>query len=99
MGVGYALLIFEGMDKPIVRPKIALERLNTEIQAHQFASDEKALEGRILIIEDLTRDLIEFLGVKLDIDPLFFSLHLHTVHRTSSRHPSAILDAGKTGVL
>lgn len=74
------------MDKPIVRPEIALERLNTEIQAHQSASDEKALEGRILIIEDLTRDLIEFLGAKLDIDPLFFSLHLHTVHRTSSRH-------------
>ena len=47
---------------------------------------KKSLQGRIVIIEDLSKDIVELLGTTLDIDPLFFALHLHTIHRTSSRH-------------
>ncbi len=43
------------------------------------------LQGRIIIVEDLTQDVIELLGSRLDIDPLFFALHLHTTHRTSMK--------------
>ncbi|KAL9110779.1 MAG: hypothetical protein Q9227_004771 [Pyrenula ochraceoflavens] len=32
--------------------------------------------GQILFVEDLTRQLIETLGSKLNIDPVFFALHL-----------------------
>jgi hypothetical protein len=45
-----------------------------------------AVQGRILIIEDLTVDVITILGTELDIDPLFLATHLHTVHRTGMRH-------------
>jgi len=43
------------------------------------------LQGRILIIEDLTAPVVELLG-SLDIDPLFLALHLHTVQRSSMHH-------------
>ena len=33
--------------------------------------------GRLLVVEDLTADVIELLGSSLEIDPLFFALHLH----------------------
>ena len=32
--------------------------------------------GRILFVEDLSRDIIELLGLLLDIDPLFFASHI-----------------------
>ena len=35
-----------------------------------------AILGRVLIVEDLSRDLVEFLGSALDIDPVFFVRHL-----------------------
>lgn len=39
--------------------------------------DERSgLRGRIVIIEDLTRELVKFLGFKLDIDPIFFASHI-----------------------
>ncbi|KAH8698175.1 hypothetical protein GQ44DRAFT_633179 [Phaeosphaeriaceae sp. PMI808] len=44
------------------------------------------IQGRVLIIEDLTVNVIELLGSELDIDPLFFAMHLHTVQRTGMRH-------------
>ena len=34
--------------------------------------------GRILVIEDLTREVVEVLGSSLNIDPLFFASHIHT---------------------
>lgn len=65
--------------------------------SHEFAKkidldqrEEKAigdsLQGRILIIEDLTVDIIQLVGSELDIDPLFLANHLHVVHRTGMRH-------------
>ncbi|KAG7001407.1 hypothetical protein G7Y79_00032g067600 [Physcia stellaris] len=37
---------------------------------------KSGLRGRILIVEDLTRDVIEQLGSQLNIDPYFFASHL-----------------------
>lgn len=34
--------------------------------------------GRMLIIQDLTIEVVEILGSALDIDPLFFAAHLHS---------------------
>ncbi|KAH0536595.1 hypothetical protein FGG08_006553 [Glutinoglossum americanum] len=42
-----------------------------------YGSSENLL-GRMLIVEDLTADLVELLGSSLEIDPLFFASHLHT---------------------
>ena len=55
---------------------------------HGGTSDayDHPLQGRILVIEDLTVNVIELLGCELDIDPLFFAMHLHTIHRTGTRH-------------
>ncbi|KAH6642910.1 hypothetical protein C7974DRAFT_386384 [Boeremia exigua] len=46
----------------------------------------QSLHGRVLIVEDLTVQVIELLGSALDLDPLFLATHLHTVHRTGMRH-------------
>lgn len=37
------------------------------------------LRGRLLIIEDLSSDVVETLGSLLNIDPLFFASHIDTV--------------------
>jgi hypothetical protein len=37
-------------------------------------------------MRDLTVEVVELLGAELDIDPLFHTIHLHTVHRTGMRH-------------
>jgi hypothetical protein len=36
------------------------------------------LSGRILIVEDLAKDVVEMIGSSLEVDPLFFASHLHT---------------------
>lgn len=38
----------------------------------------KRICGRVLVIEDLTRDVVETLGSVLHLDPLFFASHLHS---------------------
>jgi hypothetical protein len=35
------------------------------------------LLGRILVVEDLDKDIIEIIGSSLEVDPLFFASHLH----------------------
>lgn len=61
-------------------------------ESSQFNDDEKSQhtcrdnastnqahpQGRILIVEDLSKEIIELLGSSLDVDPLFFAGHLHT---------------------
>ncbi|KAI9690068.1 MAG: hypothetical protein M1820_010046 [Bogoriella megaspora] len=58
----------------------SLEVADVRSQLSQGIAKESdgALLGRLLIIEDLTRDLVEALGTTLDIDPLFFASHIHT---------------------
>jgi hypothetical protein len=64
-------LDFDGLTRP-------LNNLNTA------ASDDP---GRLLIAEDLTKDIIEVLGSSLDIDPLFFASQISgpNVEITSSK--------------
>ena len=40
--------------------------------------------GEILIIEDLTPDIVEVLGSSFGIDPLFFASHIHTATRRAT---------------
>lgn len=61
------------------------ERSNTKERIGHQAYMRKPLQGRILIIEDLTPEVIELVGSELDIDPLMFALHLHTTQRNDTR--------------
>ncbi|OKL56432.1 hypothetical protein UA08_08184 [Talaromyces atroroseus] len=45
---------------------------------------EDGLKGRILVVEDLSRDVVNTLGSTLEIDPLFFALHIHAPYRAIS---------------
>lgn len=44
----------------------------------------KNLKGRILIVEDISCELMEFLGSSLSIDPFFLASHVHTPYREIS---------------
>jgi hypothetical protein len=97
-GCRFAALDFrKGVPDPISRQSIEADYLPVELHGNHKASHKdkndwqhlnNPLQGRILIIEDPTVDVIELLGVELDIDPLFFALHLHTTHRTGMRNPT-----------
>lgn len=48
-----------------------------------------SLLGRILIIEDLTKNVIEIVGSSLEVDPLFFAAFLHNTRvELTTRKPS-----------
>jgi hypothetical protein len=51
--------------------KCLLRGLNTDVNH---------VAGRLLIVEDLTKDIIEVLGSSLDIDPLFFASHIYGIN-------------------
>src|SRR6266496_2556940 len=77
----------EGINHPIPRANVCLNDVSSELRKSAFGKTyhkeaehyrDHPLQGRILIIEDLTKDVVEHLGSELDIDPLFFALHLHT---------------------
>jgi hypothetical protein len=42
------------------------------------------LKGRILIVEDISREVMEFLGSSLAIDPFFLASHVYTPYREIS---------------
>ncbi|KAH8692236.1 hypothetical protein BGW36DRAFT_348443 [Talaromyces proteolyticus] len=42
------------------------------------------MKGQILIVEDISKDLVEFLGSSLNIDPLFFASHVFAAYRNTS---------------
>lgn len=86
-----ALDFRKGLSKPGMRKIADIDYLPTELvgKADHLTCEldhQYPLQGRILIMEDLTVDVVELLGAELDIDPLFFAMHLHTVHRTGMRH-------------
>jgi hypothetical protein len=87
-----ALDFRKGLSKPSMRQIADVDYLPDELagkakdhRTHDL-DQQHPLQGRILIMEDLTVDVVELLGAELDIDPLFFAMHLHTVHRTGMRH-------------
>jgi hypothetical protein len=45
--------------------------------ARSVSANADMLLGRILIVQDVTRSVIEVLGSSLDIDPLFFASHVY----------------------
>jgi hypothetical protein len=55
--------------------------------------DTDDCQGRLIIVEDLSKAIIETLGSSLDIDPLFFASHIHgpKVDINSSKPSLAIL--------
>ncbi|CAI6336384.1 unnamed protein product [Periconia digitata] len=86
-----ALDFREGIARPIARRIPDIDLVPQELNGIRGAnSGEKSehrhpLRGRILIIEDLTPEVIELVGTSLDIDPLMFALHLHTTQRNDAR--------------
>ena len=88
-----ALDFRHGASIPKSRPIYNMDHLIYEIRLKTSSSMRKGdpevdcpLHGRILVIEDLTAEIIQMLGSELDLDPLFLATHLHTVHRTGMRH-------------
>jgi hypothetical protein len=88
-----ALDFRDGASKPSKRVIPDIDLLPNELKGkHDKMHEEKSpyrgkpLTGRMLVIEDLTVDIIEVLGCSLDIDPLFFAMHLHTARRKGMRH-------------
>ncbi|KAI8963719.1 hypothetical protein F5Y11DRAFT_346169 [Daldinia sp. FL1419] len=51
--------------------------------------DQQAVPGvsRLYVVEDLSRDVVENLGTKLDIDPLFFREHINDYTWYNTRDP------------
>lgn len=81
----------------LVRPDHLLSELELGNSAHVHPEDSDKegepiegcpLQGRILIIEDLAKDLVELLGSTLDIDPLFFAMHMHSPQKKGSDRQS-----------
>lgn len=81
-----ALDFTEGAPSPSIRADVKVRHLSQELHDDIQVHGNAKLQGRILVIEDLTAEVIELLGATLDIDPLFFSMHLHVVSRTGMRH-------------
>jgi hypothetical protein len=53
---------------------VALHDLPSKLRTDGEA--QSSLQGRIFIIEDLTKDIVELFGFEFSIDPLFFALHV-----------------------
>lgn len=83
-----SLDLYDGESSPEERSVLLneLPQLLDEFrQAHSpFETvDKKGREGsshylEILIVQDLTKDVVELLGSSLNIDPIFFASHIHT---------------------
>lgn len=85
-----ALDFYEGTSSPVIRHLNDVDFLPQELhgghkQESKLDYNNHRLQGRMLIIEDMTEDVVELLGSNLDIDPLFFALHLHTTQRNDTR--------------
>lgn len=90
-----ALDFRRGTTDPISREPIDVDDLHHELHCkvesnhkedHKYV--DSPLQGRILVIEDPTVNVVELLGSQLDIDPLFLALHIHVTHRTGMQHPT-----------
>lgn len=68
--------------------------------AETLSSQMKSNQGRrLLVVEDLTKDVVELLGSYLDIDPLFFASHIYRPHvEMSSCRPSTATLPSKTKI-
>ena len=85
-------LAFDSSSEAPVRQDIDVDDLTALLTCSNSKSDHEPL-GRILIVEDLSKLIIELLGSSLDIDPLFFATHINgpSMIVEQSRPSSAIL--------
>ena len=77
-------LDFRGVKGLCTRSNVALHDLPSKLRGNDELGN--SLQGRIFIIEDLTKDIVELLGLELDIDPLFFAMHLHVSQKRGLKH-------------
>jgi hypothetical protein len=80
-------------DLSVAELKSLLEVLTTDSPNRNSSTNACQPQGCILLVEDLTKDMIEILGSRLDIDPFFFASHINspTVTAQISRPTSVIL--------
>lgn len=85
-----ALDFRKGSQRAVARRKIDIGELYQELHNTAMVKGTKPnsedLQGRILIMEDLTVHVIELLGAELNLDPTFLAMHLHTVQRKGMQH-------------
>ena len=83
------LEFFDGTELPTYS-ELAPEDLDTRLQCDGQERLPQAttprLLGQLLIIEDISPELIERLGSRLDIEPLFFATYIHSLWRRSGFH-------------
>lgn len=70
---------------PSAKDFTSTPELKTLLQSSEHDADQP--EARLLIVEDLSRDLVAMLGEYYDIDPLFFLSHIndYLFHNTRDR--------------
>ncbi|KAF7890828.1 uncharacterized protein EAF01_010637 [Botrytis porri] len=80
-------------DLSVAELKSLLEVLTTDSLNMNSSTNACQPQGCILLVEDLTKDMIEMLGSQLDVDPFFFASHINspTVTAQISRPTSVIL--------
>ena len=89
-----ACLEFSSRNNPPSRRSLKLESLGSLLGGEVKGDD---LGGRILIVEDVSNDVVEMLESLLNIDPLFFASHMDTseIDITKTRLQTAILPSTK----
>jgi hypothetical protein len=77
--------------------EVELKRANNTAELSNILKDQDVCEsGRLFIVEDLSRDVIELLGAEFDIDPLFFRGHISDYMWYNTRDPWVELPDLKT---
>lgn len=88
-------LEFSSAPGPPSRQSLDLDGLASILGAKTTGRDD--LCGRLLIVEDISNDIIETLGCLLNIDPFFFASHIDTFQiNIARRRPSMATFPSKT---
>lgn len=69
-------LDYLGSGKVIQRNYKTSENLSQALQEETEKDDDDQVQLKLYVVEDLSRDVIEFLGAYLDIEPAFFRSHI-----------------------
>ena len=79
-----ALNFFRGAELPTCT-ELSASDLNIRLQCNIQDVESSNIRhlGHLLLIEDISPELIEDLGGKLDIDPWFFASYIHTPWRST----------------
>lgn len=65
-------------------PFVTLKNLSSKPQRDD--DFENHLQGLLFIVEDLTSDIVELMDSELNIDPVFFAMHLHVNEKNKLSH-------------